>query len=87
MRLNVGPFRAKQFAQPVNRKLLGLVDELAPAVITFAGKALGVLVGEDASLRGHHSFAGVILGSDELCAFDLADALTFYDCGDFRISL
>ena len=46
MRLHIGVIRAEQRLGAVNRQLLGDIGKLTPAVITLAGIALGVLIGE-----------------------------------------
>jgi hypothetical protein len=51
--LDVGEAGVEQLLHPVDRQLLGHVDELAAAVVALAGVALGVLVGELAALGGH----------------------------------
>ncbi len=64
--LNVGVVGTKQLSGAVDGQLLDLVDVLATAVVTLAGIALCVLVGQTAALRLHHAFAGVVLRGDQL---------------------
>ena len=66
MRLDVRVFRLEQLAGAVDRELLGDVDVLAAAVITFAGITLGILVGQQRALRFEHARTRVILGSNQL---------------------
>ena len=87
VRLHVGPRGAEKFAQAVDRELLHLVHKLTSAVVALAGKALGVLVGQNASLCGHDGFTGVVLRGDELGAFDLTDAFAVNEGGHFRVVL
>ena len=87
MGLNVGPFSAKQIAQPLDGQLLGLVHKFTPAVVALTGQALGVLVGQDASLRGHDGLAGVVLGRNELGPFGLAGVLKAHNAGNFWVGL
>src|SRR5690606_27422383 len=48
------------------REVLGLVHELAPAVVALSGEALGVLVRERAAHRLQHGRRDEVLGGDEL---------------------
>ncbi len=66
MRLNVGIVGTEQLSGAFDGQLLDLVDVLATAVVTLAGIALCVLVGQAAALRLHHAFAGVVLRGDQL---------------------
>ena len=50
MRLNVGIVGAEQLLGAIDRQLLRNIDVFTPAIITFAGIALRILVGEDAAL-------------------------------------
>jgi hypothetical protein len=57
---------AKEFGHPVDRELLGDVDELAAAVIALPRQALGIFVGQDGALRFQHGAAHDVLGRDQL---------------------
>ena len=61
VRLDVREFGVKELLGAVDRELLGDVDIFAAAVVTLAGIALGVLVGELRALRSEHRTARVIL--------------------------
>src|SRR5205814_3190645 len=73
--LHVRVLGAEELLRAVDRKRFGDVDELAAAVIALGGIALGVLVGQHASLRGEHRGARVVLGGDELDALLLPPEL------------
>ena len=66
VRLDVRVGRAEELLRAVDSELLDDVDELAAAVITLAGIALGVLVREHAALRLEHSLGDNVLRGDEL---------------------
>jgi hypothetical protein len=66
VRLDVRVLGAEQLLQPVDRDLLDLVDDLAPAVVALARVALGVLVGEDAALRLQRGDRREVLRRDHL---------------------
>ena len=87
VRLNVGPFCAEQCAQPLDGQVLRLVHKFTSPVVTLARQALGILVGQDASLRSHDSFAGVVLGSDELGPLGLTGVLKAHNAGNFCVGL
>ena len=70
--LDIGEVGAEQGLGAVDGQLLGDIDVLATAVITLAGIALGVLVGEHRTLGLHHPGAGVVLRGDELDVLFLA---------------
>ena len=61
VRLNVRPFGAKEFTEPIDRELLNLVHKFAATIVALAWKTLGVFVGQDAALSGHHRFTCVVL--------------------------
>jgi hypothetical protein len=64
VRLDVGELRAEQCLHAVDGQLLHHVNVLAAAVVALARVALGVLVGEDRTLRLHNGGRGEILGGD-----------------------
>ena len=66
MGLHVGGFGAKDLFDAVNRQLFGNVDKLAATVITFAGVAFGIFVGELGTLRRHDGRRGVVFAGDQL---------------------
>ena len=61
VRLNVRPFGTEELTKAVDRQLLDLVHKLTTSVIALAGQTLGIFVGQDAALGGHHRFTGVVL--------------------------
>ena len=87
VRLDVGEAGVEQLLHPVDRQLLGHVDELAAAVVALARVALGVLVGELAALGGHHRGGGVVLRGDQLDVLFLALVLALDDRGDLRVGV
>ncbi len=87
MRLDVGKFGVEQLLDAVDRKLLGDVDELAPAVVALARIALGVFVGELRALRRHHGGAGVVLRRDQLDMLFLAQVLAGDRSGKFGVGV
>ena len=70
VRLHVGApavfVRAKQLLESVDSQLLGLIDKLAPTVVTLARVAFSVLVGELRTLNRHDGRGGVILRGNQL---------------------
>ena len=65
MRLHVGVVGAEQRHGTLDRQRLGFVDVFAAAVVALAGIALGVLVGQDRTLRGHDALARIVFGGDQ----------------------
>jgi hypothetical protein len=66
VRLNVGVIGTEQQLGAIDRQLLDLIHMLAATVVTLAGIALGILVGQAAALSLHDALAGVVLGGDQL---------------------
>ena len=66
MRLDVGVFGAKELAGPAPGQLFYFVDDVVTAVVALARIALGVLVGQHRSGRGHDRPGCEILRCDEL---------------------
>ena len=66
MGLDIGILGAIDLADAVDGKLLDLVDDLAPAVISLAGVAFSIFVGADGAHGFHNIVAHVILRGDEL---------------------
>jgi len=65
VRLYVGPIGAKQLLGAFDGQGLGDVHIFAAAVVTLAGIAFGVFVGQHAALRLHHARACVVFGGDQ----------------------
>ncbi len=66
---------------------LGVVDELAAAVVALAGQALGVLVGQPRALRLEYGREGVVLAGDQLDLPALAVALADHRRPQLRVDL
>lgn len=87
VRLYVGGFGAKQLLHAVDGELLDHVHIFATAVVTLAGVALGVLVGQLRALRGHHGRRGVVLRGDQLDVVFLTLIFLLDGGKDFGIDL
>ena len=87
VRLDVGVLGAEERSGPVDRELLDLVDDLAPAVVAPARIALRVLVGRDAADRLEHGGPGEVLGGDQLDLAPLTLELPPEQLGDLRVDL
>jgi len=70
--LHIGEVGAEQGLQAVDGQLLDHVDMFTTAVVALAWVALGVLVGQLRTLRGHHGGRGVVFAGDELDVLFLA---------------
>ena len=66
VRLNVGIFDAEEFFCAFDGEFFRAVDELAAAVITFAGITFRVLVSVETACRSHNSGRNDVLARDEL---------------------
>src|SRR5271157_2850376 len=86
MRLHVGVLGAEELFRAIACQVLDHIGEFASAVITLAGIALGVLVGEDRACRLKHRFAHKILRGDQLQAFVLAPLFVFDRQRNVRIN-
>lgn len=72
VRLNVGELSPEELLHTVDGELLHLVDDLATAIVTLAGQALGIFVGE-VTAHGCHDLVGdEVLTGDEFHAPELA---------------
>src|SRR5699024_8640725 len=85
--LYVGGFSTKELLESVDGKLLNDINVLAPAVITSARIAFGVLVGQLGSLCLHDSRAGVVFRGNQLDVLLLANIFFLYGRPDFGIHL
>ena len=77
----------KRLLDAIARQVLGLVVELAPAVVALAGVALGVLVGHDRAHRLEDGSAHEVLGGDQLEPVHLAGPLAVDDTRELGIRL
>ena len=64
VRLDVYMVNAEELLGAIYRQRLNAIHELAAVIVTGFGIAFGILVRQNASLRLHHGYAGVILGRD-----------------------
>ena len=85
VRLQVGVLGAEQLLGALDAEGLGLVDDLAAAVVALAGVALGVLVRQRRPQRGEHGRRGEVLAGDQLQTVVEAVALGEQDAGDLRV--
>ena len=72
MRLHVCELASEKPRNPFNRKAFDNVDVLAAAVIAPARIALGILVGQDRTLRFQHRLADDVFGRDQFDVVALA---------------
>ncbi len=66
MRLHVGERSAEQLLDPLDRQVLGNVDEMAAAVVAPSWQPFGVFVGEHRALRLEHGAADDVFRRDQL---------------------
>jgi len=85
VRLHVGVLCAKKFLDPLARQFFHHVGKLASAVITLAGIAFRVFVGEHGSGSLKHSLTHKIFRSDQLQPFVLAASFVVDGVGNLRI--
>ena len=86
VRLHVGEAALEELLGALDRQRLGLVDELAAAVVAVAGIALRVLVGEHAAGRLQHRARHHVLGRDQLDLVLLAFQLAVDHAGELGIA-
>ena len=87
VRLHVGGFGAEELLHAVDGELFHHVHVFATAVVTLAGVALGVLVGQLGALRGHHGRGRVVLGGNQLDVVFLTLIFLLDGGKDFGIDL
>ena len=75
VRLDVGMLRAEELLGAVAGQRFDDVDVFAAAVVTSAGVAFGVLVGENRASGLEDGRAGVVFGGDQFEAVGLATLL------------
>ena len=77
MRLHVGILGSVELAQAVDSQLLDPIDDLAAAVVTGAGIAFGVFVGQHRPHCLHDLVADIVFRGDQLDAFRLPPLFAF----------
>ena len=77
VRLHVDPLCTEDFFEPFYGEVLAFVYNFTPAVVTFAGVALGIFVGEARPHGLHYLVADKVLGSDEFDSFQLTLMFAF----------
>ena len=87
MGLDVCVLGSEQRLGAVDRELLGDVDLLAAAVVTAAGVALGVLVGQHRAGRVEHRLRDEVLRGDHLQRVLLAGELAVEHLGDLGVDV
>ncbi len=87
VRLDVRVLRAEELLRAVDRELLDLVDDLAPAVVAASRIPLGVLVRGDAAHRFEHRGPREVLRRDQLDLAALPLELALEKRCDLRIDV
>ena len=87
MRLNIGKFSAKERLGMVNTQLLHLINEMAAAVITLAGKTLSIFIGEHSTCCQQDAFGNDVLRGNELNIVLLAAKFLFAGSENFAVKL
>ena len=85
VRLHVGVIDAEQRLGPVPGDRLDRVDELLALVVTAAGVALGVLVGQHAARGLEHGHRDVVLRRDQPGLLVLPAGLVLDELGDLGV--
>jgi hypothetical protein len=78
---------AEELLRTVDRELLDLIDDLAPAVVALAGIPLRVLVGRHGAHGLEDGGPGEVLGGDQLDLAALALELFAKESGDVRVDI
>jgi hypothetical protein len=87
VRLHVRVCGTKEGLCAAEREGLGDVDELAATVVAATGVALGVLVGENGTLRFKDGAGNEVLARDHLECAALAAEFAVEDRSDLRVDL
>ena len=72
MGLNICILRAEKLARSFDCNVFNYINILATAVITLAGKSLGIFIREHAAHSRHNLRRNKVFGGDELDIFSLA---------------
>ena len=65
MWLDIDVFSTEECFRAFNRERFNIVHKLASVIVTLAGVALSVFIGEDTALDFHNSATCVVLGWDQ----------------------
>ena len=84
--LHVGEFAVEQLFRALDGQVLGNIDELAAAIVTPTGIALGVLVGQNRALRLQHCGRDDVFGCDQFDLISLAAQLRFDGARDLGVA-
>ena len=84
--LYIGPFSTEEFLGTLDGEVLGLVYNLAAAIVALCGIALSIFVGEAGAHGTHHFIAHEVLTGDQFDAATLAQMLTVDDVEYFVVS-
>ena len=87
VRLHIDVLAAEELARAIAGKILDDVGVFAAAVITAAGIALGIFVGEDRAGGFEHGFRDEVFAGDHLQPLVLAEGFLVNGGGNFRIGL
>jgi len=85
MGLNVGVLGLEQLLCPFDGQGFDGIDVWATGIVTAAGVAFGILIGQDRALCSEYRFAGVVLSGNEVDGFFLVLGLLLDDARDFHI--
>ena len=85
MRLHVSIFCLKNLTEPVDRKLLDLVDYFAAAIVSCSRISLCIFVGADGSERLKYLLAYVVLRSDEFYSRLLSVLFLFNEVENLKV--
>ena len=80
-------FGTEETAEPFAGDVFDLVVAFTAAVVSFAGLAVRIFVGEDGSNCFHDLTGNNVFGCDEFEPFDLTLVLFVDEIGYFRIKL
>ena len=85
MRLNVCVFAPEEFFRTLDSEVLHLVHVRAPAVVTLAGIAFGVLIGELTALGRHHGRRSIVFACNHFDVLFLTLHFVFDVLPDFGV--
>ena len=86
MWLHVGVFRSEQFLHPLDGQSFHLIDNLAAAIVAFAGISFSIFVREIGAHGLHDFITYEIFRSDKLHAFQLTLMFFLNEIEDFLVS-